>query len=72
MTTILILCLLGLVFTPVLSILLALLSIPLLLVLPLRILAAVFLLVKALFLLPFRLLNLAPSVVLILIVLLLI
>ncbi len=72
MTTILILCLLGLVFTPVLSILLALLSIPLLLVLPLLILAAVFLLVKALFLLPFRLLNLAPSVVLILIVLLLI
>lgn len=72
MTTILILCLLGLVFTPVLSILLALLGIPLLLVLPLLILAAVFLLVKALFLLPFRLLNLAPSVVLILIVLLLI
>jgi len=43
MTTILVLCLLGLVLTPVASVLLALLSIPLLLIIPLLILAAVFL-----------------------------
>ena len=71
MTTILVLCLLGLVLTPVISVLLVLLSIPLLLIIPLLILAAVFLLIKAIFLLPFRLLNLAPTVVLLLIVLLL-
>ena len=70
MTTILVLCLLGLVLTPVVSVLLALLSIPLLLIIPLLILEAVVLL-KAIFLLPFRLLNLAPTVVLLLIVLLL-
>ena len=68
MTTILVLCLLGLVLTPVISVLLVLLSIPLLLIIPLLILAAVFLLIKAIFLLPFRLLNLAPTVVRLLIV----
>ena len=40
MTTILVLCLLGLVLTPVVSVLLALLSIPLLLIIPLLILSS--------------------------------
>lgn len=72
MTTILVLCLLGLMLTPVASILLALLSIPIFLAVICLFLAAVFLLVKAVFLLPFRLLNLAPTAVLLLIIFLLI
>ena len=70
--TLCLVCVLCLAAAPVLSLCIALLGIPILLVLGLVLLAAACCLVKALLIVPFRLLNLLPAGLLILLFILLI